>query len=187
MGSPSPSRPARRNSPKSARSSRVGRGDRVLPVRNVPSARDIPDKRSERAEGRYDPDVDLGLAESRGVCGECDMRRLDQLAPSAKCQSVDRGDNGLRKGLNASCHLMAGPHEMHDGVCRTRFQVALKTDDIGTGTEGTAGAGKHDDANRRVNLNVVEYPHDRSKQIVAERAQLRWAVQRQDRDAAAVI
>src|SRR5262249_10581662 len=69
-----------------------------------------------------------------------DMRGLDQLAPSAKCQSVDRGDNGLRKGLNASRHLMAGSHEVHNRVCWTRFQVALKAGDIGTGTEGTSGA-----------------------------------------------
>src|SRR5262249_47341176 len=128
------------------------------------------------AEGRYNPDVDLGLAESRSVCGECNMRGLDQLAPSAKCQSVDRGDNGLGKGLNASRHLMAGPHEVHNCVCWTRFEVALKAGDIGTGTEGTSGAGKHDDANRRVNLNVVQCPYDRSKQIVAERVQLRGAV-----------
>jgi len=27
---------------------------------------------------------------------------------------------------------MAWPHEMHDGVCGTRFEVALKASDVGT-------------------------------------------------------
>jgi hypothetical protein len=43
----------------------------------------------------HDADVDLGLAESGGVCGKGDVSRLDQLATATECKSVDRGDDGF--------------------------------------------------------------------------------------------
>jgi hypothetical protein len=56
---------------------------------------------------------------------------------------------------------MTGSHELHDGLCWTRLYVALKASDVGSGTKGTSGAGKHDHANRPVDLNVVQGPYDR--------------------------
>ena len=115
------------------------------------------------------------------------MRRLYQLASPAEGQSVDCCDDRLRKGLDASRHLMARSHEVRHSLRRTRLQVALKARNVGAGAEGTPSSGNHNDAHGGIELDAVQHSHNRGEQLVAERVQLGGAVHRQDRDGTAVV
>jgi hypothetical protein len=110
-------------------------------------------------KGRYDANVDLGLAEYRRIRSKRDVRCLHQLASAAEGQPVYCGDDRLRIGFNAPRHLMAGPHEFHDGLLRTSLQVTLKARDVGASTEGASSASNYDDANGGLELDFVQYPH----------------------------
>jgi hypothetical protein len=70
---------------------------------------------------------------------------------------------------------------------RASLQVTLKAGDVGARTEGAPGPGNHNDTNHRIELNVVEFLHDGSEQVVAEGVQFGRAVQGQKRNRAPIL
>jgi hypothetical protein len=59
---------------------------------------------------------------------------------------------------------MPWPHEMNNGLRRTRLEVALKPSNIGTGAEGAPSAGNHDYAYRGIEFKGVR---DRCEQLIS--------------------
>jgi Zn-dependent membrane protease YugP len=82
---------------------------------------------------------------------------------------------------------MAGPHEMHYGLPRSRFQVTPKAGDVGAGAEGATGTGDHYDPNRRIELHLVQSTHERVEQLAIQRVELGSSVQRQKFDSAMIL
>jgi hypothetical protein len=115
------------------------------------------------------------------------MRRLHQLASAAEGQAIDCRNDRLWKRLDAPSHLMAWPHEMHNGLRRTSLKVALKPRDIGPGAEGAPSAGNHNYPYPGIEFNLIQGVHNRCEQLIAERIEFAGSVQREECDGSAVL
>ena len=128
------------------------------PVRHISIAFDLPTKPGQplgAAEARHDAEVDLGLAELRGVGGDDEVAHHRELAAAAEAVAGDRGDDRL-----AAAHdRLGGAGEI---VLDEHVDEALRRHllDVGAGGEGLLRAGDDDGAHpgRGVHLGRAPSP-----------------------------
>ena len=118
-------------------------------------------------------EIDLRLAELRGIGGEDEVAHHRQLAAAAQRKARDRGDHRL---LHAQHRLPA----LADEVLQRGLGIGavLHLLDVGAGREGLLVAGQHDRADRRIGVERQQLRADLVHHRVAQRVQRRGRLMR---------
>ena len=126
---------------------------------------------------RNDTELDLGLAELRGIRSDDEIAEHRQLAATTERVSGDGGD----QRLTSCCDAIPRGEEILD-VC-VHVRLGLHFLDVGTGGEGALGTGDQDGSDAVVRLEVGNRGDDLVHQLGVQRVESLRAVERDDADA----